>query len=104
MVDYCEVADVKPVLQIDVAETSEDAELAVCVTSGSALVDGFLKAKGLLVPSMVPELVKSAAVFFAAWAYRRVRDPVGAEAFWAEANRFLDSYVEAETEPYVGSV
>ena len=66
MVDYCEIEDVKGVLLIDVAETKFDVQLAVCVTGGSSLVDGFLKAKGLVVPSVVPVLVKSATVFFAA--------------------------------------
>ena len=55
-------------------------------------------------PSVVPELVVSSAKFFAAWQFRRFSDPVGAEAFWVEANRFLDAYVEAEAQPYVGGV
>ena len=42
--DYCDVADVKGVLQIDLAETKFDSQLTACITSGSALVDGFLKA------------------------------------------------------------
>ena len=29
-------------------------------------------------------------------------DPVGAEAFWIEANRFLDAYIDAEFQAYVG--
>ena len=98
------MADVKGPLQIDVAETKFDSQLATCISSGSGLVDGFLKAKGLLVPVVVPELVKCAAVFFAAWMFRRFSDPVGAEAFWVEANRFLDVYAAAESEHYVGSV
>jgi len=100
---YCLVADVKPVLQIDAADTSHDSELGVCVTSASALVDGLLKAKSLTVPAVVPQLVVDAAKFFTAWDFRRRRDPVGAEAFWIEANRILDVYSEAEFEPYVGS-
>ena len=104
MVDYCTVADVKPVLHIDLAETSEDVELASCVTTGSGLVDGFLKAVGLVVPSVVPQLIKDAAANFAAWAYRRVRDPGSAAGFWKDAQGFLQAYVDAETEVYVGSV
>jgi hypothetical protein len=105
VVDYCTIADVKPVLHIDLAETSEDAELANCVTSGSALVDGLLKVNGLTVPVAVPvpQLVKDAAKFFAAWEYRRRREPDEAEAFWNDAQRFLQAYIDAETEPYVGS-
>ena len=102
MVDYCTVADVKPILHIDLAEASEDVELASCVTIGSALVDGFLKGNGLVVPSVVPELVKGAACSFAAWAYRRVRDPGGAAGFWSDAQRLLQAYMDAEKEDYVG--
>ncbi len=102
--DYFTLADVKGVLQISLAETKYDVQLATCITGGSALVDGFLKAKNLTVPSVAPELVVSAAKFFAAWEFRRFTDPVGAEAFWAEANRFLDAYIEAEVVPYVGGV
>jgi hypothetical protein len=68
------------------------------------LVDGFLKVKSLSVPVVVPQLVADAAKLFAAWVFRRFSDPVGAEAFWVEANRFLDAYIEAGVEPYVGSV
>ena len=102
--DYCNLADVKGVLQVSLSETKYDAQLATCITSGSALVDGFLKAKTLTVPSAMPELIVCSAKFFAAWEFRRSSDPVGAEAFWVEANRFLATYVEAEIEPYVGGV
>jgi hypothetical protein len=102
--DYCSLTDVKGVLQISLAETKYDAQLSTCITSGSALVDGFLKAKTLSVPSVTPELIVCSAKFFAAWEFRRFSDPVGAEAFWVEANRFLNTHVEAEVEPYVGGV
>ncbi len=102
--DYCDKDDVKNVLQVDLAETKYDAQLAACVTSGSGLVDGFLKPKSLMVPAVVPQLIVDASKFFAAWMFRRFSDPTGAEAFWVEANRFLDAYVEAELEVYVGSV
>jgi hypothetical protein len=102
--NYCDVADVKGPLQIDLAETKYDSQLADCVTSGSAFVDGLLKPKRLVVPVVVPQLVRDASKFFAAWMFRRFSDPTGAEAFWVEANRFLDAYVEAESEVYVGSV
>ena len=95
--DYCDKDDVKDVLQVDLAETKYDSLLADCVTSGSALVDGFLKPKNLTVPAVVPQLIEDASKFFAAWMFRRSSDPVGAEAFWVEANRFLDAYVAAES-------
>ena len=103
LVSYCDVADVKGPLAIDTAETKFDSQLADCIISGSALVDGFLKPKKLLIPVLVPVLIRDASKFFAAWEFRRFSDPVGAEAFWVEANRFLDNYVEAEFTPYVGS-
>jgi hypothetical protein len=100
--NYCDVADVKGPLQIDLAETKYDSQLADCITSASSLVDGLLKPKKLTVPAVVPQLVKDASKFFAAWMFRRFSDPTGAEAFWVEANRFLDAYIEAEFEVYVG--
>jgi hypothetical protein len=39
--DYCDAADVKGPLQIDLAETKYDSQLADCITSGSALVTGY---------------------------------------------------------------
>lgn len=105
LTDYCEAADVQHILLLTDTELATYAtELAVDVISASGLVDGLLKIKGLTVPAVVPQLVKDAARFFIAWIFRRKRDPTGAEAFWVEANRFLDAYVEAEAEPYVGSV
>lgn len=104
MVNYCEADDVKPELQIAVDDLTYDDELEDCVSSGSALVDGLLKKEDLTVPAVVPQNVKDATIFFVAWRFRRRRDPVGAEAFWVEANRFLDAYIEAEKEPYLGSV
>jgi hypothetical protein len=102
--DYCDVADVKGPLQIDLAETKHDSQLADCITSASALVDGLLKPKRLAVPVVVPKLIKDASKFFAAWMFRRFSDPTGADAFWVEANRFLYAYIESELEVYVGSV
>ena len=102
MVDYCTTDDVKPVLQIELAETKYDSQLADCVVSGSALVDGFLKPKELVVPAVVPQLLVDATKFYAAWMFRRFSDPVGAEAFWLEAGRFLDAYIVAESQAYVG--
>ena len=61
LADYCLVSDVKVVLHIDEEETSEDSELASCVSVGCGLVDGFLKPKDLVVPQVVPLLVVQAA-------------------------------------------
>jgi hypothetical protein len=104
LVDYCGIADVKPLLHLDLVESSEDVELASCVSTGCGLADGFLQVKGLIVPGVVPQLLKDAAANFAAWAYRRVRDSSGAQCFWNDAMQFLQTYVDAESEAYVGSV
>jgi hypothetical protein len=100
--DYCTIENVKTVL--DTISTDCDNELAECVNSANALVDALLRAKGLVVPLVVPQLVADACKFFAAWDFRRRRDPTGADAFWTEANRILEAYAEGEKEPYVGSV
>jgi hypothetical protein len=99
---YCNTDDVKNVLQIDLADTRSDSQLADCIVSADGLVDGLLKPKQLTVPAVVPQLIKDAAKYFAAWMFRRFADPVGAEAFWVEANRFLNTYIEAQVQAYVG--
>ncbi len=104
MVDYCTVDDVKGPLQIDLAETKYDIDLARCVTTGSAIVDASLQQEDLTVPSTVPQLVKEAAAHYAAWEFRRWSDPLSAGAFWGEAERLMDKYIRAKSEPYVGSV
>jgi len=103
LVNYCTADNLKVVLQIDLSETKYDSQLADCIVSASALADGFLKPKQLSVPAVVPQLINDATKFFAAWMFRRFSDPVGAEAFWVEANRFLDAYIEAESQAFVGS-
>jgi hypothetical protein len=103
LADYCSISEVKPFLHIESAETSEDIEIASCIITGSGLIDGFLKAKGLTMPAIVPQLVTFAACNFAAWAYRRIRDPVAAQGSWNDAVTFLQTYIDAETSPYLGS-
>lgn len=100
--DYCTIADVKPILHIDLAETSEDTELASCVTTASGFVDGLLLNAGLSdpVPVPVPQLILDATKNFAAWAYRRVRDPVSAQGFYNDALALLQSFIQGS--PYVG--
>jgi len=100
--DYCTIENVKAILQI--SEDKWDSELAECVTSASALLDGLIAREGLTLPSSTPQIVVDATKFFAAWDFRRRRDPVGAEAFWNEANRILSIYVDGEKEPFVGMV
>ena len=98
---YGSVSGVKEILVLAVA--TFDTEIGDCLASADALVDSFLKHAGLAVPVVVPQNVADASDYFAAYLFRKRRDPEGAEAFWAEANRFLDAYVDAEASPYVGS-
>ena len=102
--NYCELSDVKPVLQLEIEEATHDPELSSCVASASALLDALLKVEGLTVPSVVPQLIVDASKFLAAWDFRRRRDPVGAVAFMEEASKILDAYIQGEKETYVGSV
>lgn len=100
---YCTTDTVKSVLQIDLAETKHDDQIEDCIASASGLVDGLLYSKELIVPVVVPQLIADATKYFAAWMFRLVAGPVGAVAFWDEANRFLNAYIDAEFQPYVGT-
>jgi len=95
---YCLLADVKLILQIALDDSAFDAELEGCMASADALIDGLLKHEGLTVPTPAPQLIKGASAHYAAWLFRKRRDPTGAEAFWAEAEKFLAAHVEAEGE------
>jgi len=95
---YCQVSDVKVVLQVSSETETYDQEILDCISSADALIDNLLKQRDLCVSSPVSQVVVDASAHFAAWLFRRRRDPVGAEAFWVEANRFLEIYCEAEGE------
>jgi hypothetical protein len=97
---YCTPTETKLVLQI--TESTWDTEITNCITSADALIDSLLKYHGLTVPVSTPQNIKDTSAHFAAWLFRRRRDPAGAEAFWIEANKFLQAYIDAEEEPYVG--
>jgi len=93
---YSVHGDVKVILQIPDATTTYDDEIDDCITSGDALIDKLLEPYELTVPGTVPQVIEDASAYFAAWLFRRRRDPVGAEAFYAEAMKFLDAYVADE--------
>ena len=95
---YCLLADVKLILQIPLSDTQFDSELEGSMASADALIDGLLKRDGLTVPTPAPQLIKDASAHYAAWLFRKRRDPTGAEAFWAEAEKFLVAHVQAEGE------
>ena len=95
---YCEADDVKPILQIADADTTYDTELATCIVSADAWVDGKLEPHDLTVPVSVPQNIKDASIHFAAWMFRKRRDPTGADAFKAEAEELLNAYIESTSE------
>ncbi|MCW4048053.1 MAG: hypothetical protein NWE99_10935 [Candidatus Bathyarchaeota archaeon] len=97
MAYYCTISAVRTILRIDEGDLTFDAELEACVASASAIVDALLMAEGLSVPTVVPQLVADAAAHYAAWMFRRRRDPEGAEAFWVEAERLLTTYIAGES-------
>jgi hypothetical protein len=92
---YGDAATIKIILEIPTAETKYAAEIASCITSADALVDGKLSKIGLTVPSATPQNVIDAADYYCAWVFRHRRDPTGAEAFWSEAEKFLNAYIES---------
>lgn len=96
---YCTIDYLKPILQIDQDDLAYDAELEACIVSADALIDSMLKREDLSVPASVPQLVSDASAHYAAWLFRKRRDPTGAEAFWAEAEKLLTTYIETESEP-----
>ena len=96
---YSTVADVKVVLLIAAAEESFDTELAACVASADALVDGLLKKVSLTVPGTVPQLIADASAYFAAWLFKDRRGPdveAIAAKLWDQGHKFLDNYIETE--------
>jgi len=94
---YSSLAEVKEVLDIKVSETTWDSEITICITSADGLIDSLLKFESFSVPlAPTPQNINDASKYFAAWLFRRRRDPVNAETFWEEAQRFLEAYTNAE--------
>jgi len=94
---YSSRSDVKTVLQI--SESVDDTEIDGCIASSDAIIDSILLREGLSLATPTPQNIKDASAHYAAWLFRRRNDPVGAEAFRAEAERFLALYVEARRDP-----
>ncbi len=63
------------------------------------MIDKLLAAYDLTVPDSVPQTVEDASIYMAAWLFRRRRDPTGAEAFYAEAMKFIEVYAQDQGEP-----
>ena len=91
---YCTVSDVKPILRISLDDLNFDLELEECITSADAIIDSELLKHSLAVPETVPQNIVDASAHFAAWLFRHRRAPSEAAAFWEEANRFLNTYLE----------
>jgi hypothetical protein len=75
-----------------------ETEIEGCITSADAFIDSELDKYDLTVPSSTPQVITDASAHFAAWLFRHRRDPTGAAAFKEEAEVFLQSYIECETE------
>ena len=88
----------KTVLDISADVDSYDAELTACVVSADALVDSLLEPHDLSVPASVPQNVEDASAHYAAWLFRRRRDPTGAAAFKLEAEVFLQAYIDSASD------
>jgi hypothetical protein len=96
-VTYGVVATVKSILQ-DSSATYE-AEIAVCITSSDAYVDSLLRQKTLTVPSPTPQNIVDASNYFAAWIFRKKRDPQSSWIFFTDAERFLNAYISCQESP-----
>ena len=90
---YCSLADIKTILDL-LKEDTYNEELAGCAKTADDLIDKQLEAQDLAVTAG-DETIKNASAYLAAWVFRKRRDPTGAQAFQAEAQRFLDTYVAA---------
>jgi len=92
-VTYGVVATVKSILQ-DSTVTYE-SEIAACITSSDAYVVSLLAQKGLTVPSPTPQNIIDAINYFAAWMFRKKRDPQSSWIFYTDGERFLNAYCDS---------
>ena len=92
---YGVAATVKDILVIASAETTFDAEIAACITSSDALVEGMLARQGLTVPSSAPQNIIDASNYFAAWLFRKRRDVSSSWIFFVDAEKFLNAYCDS---------
>ena len=99
---YGVVATVKSILQDSTA--TYETEIAACITSSDAFVDSLLRQKGLTVASPTPQNIIDASNYFAAWMFRKKRDPQSSWIFFTDGERFLNAYVEGSEVRRVGKV
>jgi hypothetical protein len=93
---YGVAATVKDILVIASAVTTFDAEIATCITSSDALVEGMLARQGLTVSSPTPQNIIDASNYFAAWMFRKRRDVPSSWIFFVDAEKFLNSYCDSQ--------
>jgi len=98
MTSYSTVDNVKPILRIALDDLTYDLELEECIASADAIIDSELLKHSLSMPDTVPQNIADASAHFAAWLFRHRRAPAEAAAFWDEANRFLNTYLETAKE------
>jgi len=92
---YCTLDQAREVLKTDDTLLDFDEEIVETIQIAMEMVDAQLAVKDLTASS-TSKLIQQATAHFAAYLYRRKRDPVGAEAFKAEAEKFLADYVGSE--------
>jgi len=98
---YSTKSEVKPILGIDINDTTYDTELDACITSADGLIDSILKFHGFTVPltGTIPQNVKDASRHFAAAYFRERRaPPAEVNKLYDRAMSFLNAYVQAERE------
>ena len=91
---YGVVATVKSILQ-DSTVTYE-SEIAGCITSSDAYMVSLLLQRGLSVVSPTPQNIIDASNYFAAWMFRKKRDPQSSWIFYTDAERFLNAYCDSQ--------
>jgi hypothetical protein len=83
---------------LQTSDETLETEIEACITSADALIDSLLKPRDLAVPTVTPQNIKDASAHFAAWLFRKRRDPAGADPFKQEAETFLQAYIDKEAE------
>lgn len=78
---YCEINVVKKVLRLPLSDTSNEFELKRFLNDAFGLVDGLLNAQGLIVPTVVQQIIADSVRYFAAGGFQRKRKTVKADAF-----------------------
>ncbi len=96
MTNYGTLEKVKSLLQVKADEgTTWDTEINECIVSGDAIALATLTKSGLTLPETVPQLFVDAANNYAAWLFRRKRDPEAAKQFFLDAESLMQRYIDS---------